>query len=215
MHVKYPTFITFLFLTCNVIAQEMHQPPIPVEIVIGNNRYGIQTTVNRKLPNSKFLSFLSIGNIESTYENSLESLDYVSNSQISYNFFKGLGVSAGLNLNNVTGLAPTAGLQYVFVHPQILFVLAPSYVFRASGGGSAISILEFRPSINNQLKLYTRLQGLYAQNLKDNFHERSFVLLRIGLEKSRYQFGLGCNFDQYGPMKKSGRNYALFLRSLL
>ena len=44
------------------------------------------------------------------------------------------------------------------------------------------------------------------------FHNRSFLYLRAGLKKGPLGFGLGANFDAYGPGKTARENYGVFTR---
>jgi hypothetical protein len=74
------------------------------------------------------------------------------------------------------------------------------------------ALLENKPQLTDKLGLYTRVQGLYNHNTKQDFHDRSYLYLRAGLSIKKYQFGLGANFDRYGPFKINQENYGLFVR---
>jgi hypothetical protein len=70
---------------------------------------------------------------------------------------------------------------------------------------------EYKPEINENWKIYSRVQGLYAQNLNSGEHARSYLMLRLGLSYKDIRFGLGANWDAYGPEKQSKQNYGVFL----
>ncbi len=204
-------FVTLTLGVGRMMAQNV-VPPIPVELTIGNNNFGLQTVITRNLPESKKFSFLSVSVVQSDYENNIQSLDFVNNSQISYNFYKGLGISAGLNTTKNTGMSPQAGLQYVLANQNILLVLSSSYQFNQSNSVSLLSIFEYKPKISEKLRLYSRIQGFYTEGLKNRDHERSYVQLRLGLGLKGYQSGLFSNLDYYGPNKVFKDNYGVFFR---
>jgi hypothetical protein len=96
--------ILFIILLCSSVAnaqQANKEAPSPVELNIGNNRFGLQLLMNKHFaPASKF-SFLSVTSFESTYNHDINNLDFINNSQVSYEIYKGFGIATGLQL---TGL---------------------------------------------------------------------------------------------------------------
>jgi hypothetical protein len=210
-------FILCLMLVCytNTNAQELTQKPIPIELFLGNSRLGLQSIINKNLPECKRFSFFSVTNFESDYSQNADGLDFINNSQISFDIYKGFGVSSGANINKVTGLSPTLGLQYVFANPKWLFVVTPNLIFSTGNTASFLSILEYKPKLTDQLKLYSRVQGLYNHNIKSSAHERSYLQLRIGIEYKNYQFGLASNLDYFGPNRSFKDNYGVFIRANL
>jgi hypothetical protein len=210
-------FILCLMLVyyTNTNAQELTQKPIPIELFLGNCRLGLQSIINKNLPECKRFSFFSVTNFESDYSQNADGLDFINNSQISFDIYKGFGVSSGANINKVTGLSPTLGLQYVFANPKWLFVVTPNLIFSTGNTASFLSILEYKPKLTDQLKLYSRVQGLYNHNIKSSAHERSYLQLRIGIEYKNYQFGLASNLDYFGPNRSFKDNYGVFIRANL
>ena len=84
--------------------------PVPVEGLGGNKRFVLSTLVKKPFtPASKF-SLLSVTNAASSYKNDLQDFDFINVTQVSYNLYKGVGVTAGISLNNVPGFNPTAGI---------------------------------------------------------------------------------------------------------
>ena len=76
-------------------------------------------------------------------------------------------------------------------------------------------LVEYKTQLTINLGLYTPVQGLYNYNTREEFHDHTYLYFRVGLSYQNYQFGLGANFDRYGPMKVSGDNFGLFLRFLI
>ncbi|BDU25141.1 hypothetical protein FLGSB24_18850 [Flavobacterium sp. GSB-24] len=207
--------LLLLITALNVKGQERKQPPIPIELTLGNNRFGLQSVINKHLPHSEKLSFFSVSTFESNYTKNANNLDFINNSQLAYDLYKGFGIIAGLNVGKTTGLAPTAGVQYVFVSHKWLFAITPTYIFSDDRNISVLSLLEYKPQLSANLKLYSRIQGLYNQNIKRDTHERSYLQLRLGLEYKDYQMGLASNLDYYGRNRFFKENYGIFLRTNL
>lgn len=73
--------------------------PMPVELDAGNNRFGLQFLVNKHFPNSKHFNILALTSFASDYKNNLSNLDFISNTQVSYDIWKGFGVAIGTSVN--------------------------------------------------------------------------------------------------------------------
>jgi hypothetical protein len=61
-------FVTITIGVVKVSAQIVPSP-IPIELTIGNNNFGLQTVITRNFHKSKKLSFLSVGVVQSDYLN--------------------------------------------------------------------------------------------------------------------------------------------------
>ncbi len=207
--------ILFIILVCSSMAnaqQANKEAPSPVELNIGNYRFGLQFLMTKHVaPSSKF-SFLSVTSFESTYNNDVNNLDFINNSQVSYEIYKGFGVATGLSVNRVSGLTPIIGLEYVFANQEILFVMTPSYHLSKNKNIEGLALIEYKPKLTKKINLYSRFQTLYNQNTEDQHHERSYMQFRLGVGIGNYQFGLATNLDYYGPFKVLKVNYGGFLR---
>ena len=162
-------------------------------------------------PSSKF-SFLSVTSFESTYKNDVNNLDFINNSQVSFEIYKGFGIATGLSVNRIAGLSPIVGLEYVFVNKTTLLVLTPTYHLSTSKNIEMLALLEFKPMLTKTMSLYSRVQRLYNYNSATGNHERSYWQFRLGLGIFPYQFGLAANLDNYGPAKVLKENYGCFIR---
>jgi hypothetical protein len=212
---KFNLLFAFLLASIYVNAQEKaehNEAPIPVELNVGSNRFGLQFLMNKHFaPDSKF-SFLSVTSFESTYNNDLNSLDFINNSQVGYEIYKGFGIATGLSVNRVSGLTPIIGLEYVLANREILLVLTPTYHLSKSKNLEGLALIEYKPKLTEKINLYSRFQTLYNYNTEDQHHERSYMQFRLGLGIGNYQFGLATNLDYYGAIKIFKDNYGLFLR---
>ncbi len=217
---RYLPIMCFLLLMHEAMAQQQDQAPaapvpvepIPVELVVGHNRFGFQFVMNKKFSPSSRFSFLNVNIFTSDYSNSRDNLDLVAVAQIGYDLYKGFGPTVGLSVNSVAGLAPTAGVQYVFVNREILLVLTPTIEFSEGNNIQGLLIGEYKPPLSDKVDLFSRIQALYNYATNNDFHQRSYIQLRLGVGIKKYQFGPAVNLDYYGPEKIFKENYGAFIR---
>lgn len=205
----------FLFVGIIAKGQEFKEIPIPVELTVGIHRLGLQTIINKYFPESEKFSFFSVTNLERQHRSEVNNSDFVNNSQISFNLKKGFGISTGINITKFSGFAPTIGVQYVLSNAKWLLILTPNYIFSNDRNFSMLTLLEFKPKISNRLKMYSRFQSFYNQNIKSAAHERSYLQIRFGFDYKKYQSGLAANLDYFGINKIFKSNYGVFIRTTI
>ncbi|KPM47381.1 hypothetical protein AFM12_16205 [Jiulongibacter sediminis] len=118
-------------------------------------------------------------------------------------------------INHVTGFRKQVGLQYSYANQKWLVVLVPVVDLADGHNLEMMDLVEFKPKINDKLKLYTRLQGLIIYDPTEKHHSRSYITARLGLSVKNYQFGLGHTTDWYGENRFVKQNTGLFARVLL
>lgn len=204
--------ILFIGIVCSGQAQEfVPRVPTPVEFMAGNNRLFFQMVVKKKFtPESKF-GFLSVATFSSNYDNQMDDLDLVMPVLVNYNIYKGVGLVAGTNVNNVVGFSPVVGAQHTFANREWVAVTIASLFLNSTKNAELFGIYEYKPKVSYKTNLYTRLQFMYVYGTQQNQHARSFLQLRSGLKMNDLGFGLGANLDQYGPGKTFKPNYGLFV----
>jgi hypothetical protein len=190
-------------------------PPIPVEVFAGNKGLVFQMIVNKNFTPKSRLGFFNVTNFVGDYKSINQKNQYLSQSLITVEIWKGFSVNTGATMNYITGFRPTAGLQYVFANRQLLVVALPRFDLTQTNNFETFGLIEYKPTLKNNWGLYTRLQGLYNYNTKNEFHDRSYVWLRVGAAYKNYQFGLGANFDVYGPMKIYENSFGVFIKTEL
>lgn len=208
----------------NLIAQENDTlrnlpqkmtPPIPVEVFAGDKDLVFQMIVSKRFsPKSRF-GFFNVTNFVGDYETTNQKNQYLSQSFLTTEIWKGISLNVGASMNYKTGFRPSAGLQYVFANRKLLAVLLPGINLTQTYNFELFGLIEYKPKFKNNWGLYTRIQGLYNHNTKLNFHDRSYVWLRAGVSYKNYQFGIGSNFDFYGPLKVNENSMGLFVRAEL
>ena len=123
--------------------------------------------------------------------------------------FKNLRVAGGVAYSK-GGFDPTAGIQYLFSGEKLLFLFAPRINIESDPSYDIMTIVQFKPQLNDRVKLYTKLQMLNLFDSDGNI--RSYQWLRLGIEIKKTQFGLAVNFDENGPDPELEFNCGLFIR---
>jgi hypothetical protein len=189
-------------------------PPIPLEFMFGNDRLDFQMVVKRNFtPQSKF-SVLAIAVFSENYGKEKKIGDsVVIPFQVNYALGKsGLSLAVGGEANSVAGFGTTVGLTHSKATKEILAITVLSYQLSSDQNLKIFGIYEYKPALNEKWSIYSRLQLTYNQGMAEGFHNRSFLYLRAGLKKGPLGFGLGANFDAYGPNKVARENYGVFTR---
>ena len=197
----------------NPADQAPTSPPIPVEVFVTKNDLNFQMIISKPFEKDSKFSFFNVTAFKGDFDNKKN--EYITQGLVNYDFFKGLAISAGATMHYRTGFRPTAGLTYTFANRTWLLVVLPRFDLTEDKNFETFGLLEYKPQLTDKLGLYTRIQGLYNYNTNFEFHDRSYVYLRAGLSYKSYQFGLGANFDTYGPRKIKEESYGLFVRAQL
>ena len=203
-------WVTLLF-QINIVAQKS-KPPIPTELLIGNNTVYFQMVVKRSFnPTSKF-TFFGLTTYTTNYEGRVEDNRLNIINQISYKFEKGFGIMAGADINSFRGFSPIIGPQHNFANKKILAVTVASFFINEENDFKILGLYEYKPPINEKWFFYSRLQFVYNQSLKEGNHNKSYIYLRAGVKRKALIFGFGTNYDWSGPNKVFQKNYGGFIR---
>lgn len=190
-------------------------PPIVFEALVGNKGLASQMTINKNFEGSKKLGFFSVVNISSKWSED-HSKDAMIQANITFEVIKNLRLVGGSHYTPNTGLRPTAGFIYSKNFNDFLLVVNPRFIgFSKSSIAEGFIMMEYKPKISENWKGYSRIQGLYSETIKDGEHARSYLMLRLGLSHRFITFGVGANFDSYGPFKDSKQNYGVFAAARL
>lgn len=213
LHPK-PTFLfllVFFSISSLVVAQN---PPTPVELMFGHERLDFQMVFKRKFsPESRF-DLLAIAVFSQNYDREIRfGNSLVIPFQVNYSIGKkGFALAAGAEANSVAGFSKLLGLTHSFANRKYLAITVLNYLLNEGQDLKLFGLYEFKPSLNETWSLYNRVQFVYNHNLSEDHHNRSFLYLRSGLKKDPLSFGLGANWDQYGPKKIAKNNYGVFTR---
>lgn len=190
-------------------------PPIPIEAFAGNKGLVFQMILNKSFGQKSRFGFFTVTNFVGDYADQNQQNQFLSQSFLTANLWKGFYINAGVSLNYMTGFRPSAGLQYVFAKRNFLAVILPRIDLTQTKNFETFGLVEYQPKFNKEWGLYTRIQSLFNQNTQLNFHDRSYVWLRLGASYKNFQFGWGMNIDYYGPAKLNENSFGAFLRTEL
>lgn len=212
-------FLVFIFAWAFipiVSAQEtantptVKNPPVNVEGLFGNRGMTYQLIINKKFQSIPKLGVFSVTNLVAEWE-STPMTDVMTQSSLTYTLLTGLDLAAGFHYTPVTGIRPSAGLMYTYATPELLIVANPRIDLRDDAATELMVLAEYKPALNDRWSLYTRLQGLYGLMVDNSDHARSYIMLRAGMTYREFTFGLGANFDWYGPDKHHEKNIGAFV----
>lgn len=207
-------FFIFFFSISTFVQAQAPAPPLPMELMFGNDRLDFQMVVKRNFTPQSNFSVLAIAAFSENYGKEKQLGDaIVIPFQINYALGKsGLSLVAGGEANSVAGFGTSLGVSHSKASKEILAISVLSYQLSSDQNLKFFGLYEYKPALTEKLSIYSRLQLTYNQGMAAGFHNRSFLYLRAGLKKGPFGFGLGANFDAYGPSKITRENYGVFTR---
>ncbi len=165
--------------------------------------------VNKKLQSMPRLGFFSVTSLVGEWERR-EISDLMTQGNITYQLVDRFDLSAGFHVTPQTGFKPSAGFIYSYADPDWLVVINPRADLISGGSIEGMTLLEYKPRINENLRFYSRLQGLYGFSPRSGNHSRSYLNVRAGLNYLEFTFGAGANIDYYGPARRNENNVGVF-----
>ncbi|WP_172280147.1 hypothetical protein [Chryseobacterium sp. LAM-KRS1] len=189
--------------------QTIGNPPINMETLVGYNGLFYQLLVVKKISSLSRFGFFSVSNLITNWEPRTDSI--MSQGKFTYSVLKGLDITGGFMYTSVNGLRTSTGLIYTLSDSNYTVIMAPSVDVSKNANAEVMLMTEYIPSITDKLRLYTRFQGMHSVTINSGLHDRSYVMLRLGLRYKEFSFGTGVNLDWYGPMKKYDYNVGAFI----
>ncbi|KMQ69114.1 hypothetical protein ACM39_03105 [Chryseobacterium sp. FH2] len=201
--------VVFLVKAQENDVKEDQGSPVIFEVLSGDKGAALQLNINKTFKDIPKLSFFSVSNISSKW-NEKNAKDAMSQFNLAYEFTTGFRILGGVHYTPSTGLRPSVSILYSYIAENITVIVAPRIDLSDNSNLEGFGMIEYRPKLNEKWKVYSRLQGLYAQSVRDGAHARSYVMIRMGLNYSDYSFGFGANFDKYGQDKITKNNFGIF-----
>ena len=182
--------------------------PIPIELMTGNKYGTVNLAFSRNFSPTSRLGFFHMNTIQFDYKDDSKN-SFIIQDLLYVETFKNLRVAGGVAYSP-GGFDPTVGLQYVYSGKKLLFLFAPRVNIESDPSYDIMTILQYKPQLNEKLKLYTRFQMLNLFNSGGNI--KSYQWLRLGVVIKGIQFGLAADFDEYGPNPSVTGNFGVFIR---
>lgn len=207
-------FVSFLIAINTAIAQEVKNPPVNIETMFSNNGIHFQTMVQKKLISAPKIGFFALSDILGKWDNT-EADGYMVQGKLTYQIVSSLDLLGGFHMASGVGVRPSLGAMYTYANPDFIVVLNPNYNIDDFGNVEGFLMSEFKPKISENWRFYSRVQGLYVHTTEDGSHARSYARLKAGLSYKEFSFGLGANFDYYGPQKINENSLGVFVSTSL
>lgn len=185
-------------------------PPINMEAMVGSRGVYYQLMINKKFQSIPRLGFFSVTNGNAAWEKE-STPDIMTQSHLTYTLIKNLDVTAGFQYTPIYGFRPVAGFIYTYATPELLIVANPKIDLAKDWASENMVLVEYKPKINEKWSLYSRAQGLYGFVPETGAHNRSYIYLRAGLSYKEFSFGVGSNFEWYGPVKYNENSIGAFI----
>lgn len=112
---------------------------------------------------------------------------------LSYEIGKGFGIATG-GYTSTEGFLPILALNYCYESKNWFIDLFPSIEIRKKPNAEMFAIIQFRPKINNNVRLFSQMIANCSFNNKQFFYFEQN--LRFGIDVQNFQFGLGVNLTQ-------------------
>lgn len=200
--------LTICFLLIILISSTIKAQPIPVEFMLGNKYGSVNVVLTKKFSQNSRFGFFHLNTVEFNY-NEEHKNSFILQDLLFVETLKNLRVAGGIAYSK-GGLSPTAGLQYIYSGEKLVFLCAPRVNIENEVSYDIFSFIQYKPKINDHIKLFTRIQSLNVFDASGNI--KSYQWLRLGLETRGIQFGVGFNFDEFGHNPEVTTNYGLFIR---
>jgi hypothetical protein len=195
----------FFFLVSGIM---INAQPIPIELMMGHKYGTVNLAFSRNFSQTSKFGLFHMNTVQFDYKDDSKN-SFILQDLIYVETFKNIRVAGGVAYSK-GGFDPTVGLQYVYSGKKLLFLFAPRVNIESDPSYDLMTIVQYKPEINERLKLYTRLQMLNLFNSDGNI--RSYQWMRIGVELKGLQFGLAVNLDEYGPNPSVESNFGVFIR---
>jgi len=134
-----------------------------------------------------------------------------------WNINKSVAVGPSVYYNSFAGYSERLSAKLTLKNPRVLLVIIPTVAHsqqKNAGYGEVFAQFQFNTPLNDKISLWLNGQFLTVWN-KFKIHSRSFQQIRSGVSYKGHQFGLGIDFDQYGPGPTEKSSFGLYYRKTL
>ena len=134
-----------------------------------------------------------------------------------WNINENISIGPSLYYNSFSGYSERLSAKFTVKNSRVLFVIIPTVAHseqKAASYAETFAQFQFNTPINKKVSLWLNGQFL---TVWDEFktHSRSFQQLRSGVSFNGHQFGIGLDFDQYGPNPIKKSSFGLYYRKTL
>jgi len=134
-----------------------------------------------------------------------------------WNINKSVAIGPSIYYNSFAGYSERLSAKLTLKNSRVLFVIIPTVAHsekKNAGYAEAFAQFQFNSPLNDNVSLWLNGQFLTVWDKFKN-HSRSFQQLRAGVSFNGHQFGVGVDFDQYGPDPIEKSSLGLYYRNIL
>ncbi|HRP90353.1 MAG TPA: hypothetical protein PKX92_09945 [Edaphocola sp.] len=193
--------------------QVKKDPPINFETLVGIKRSNSALTMNKTIEGN--FRFSNITSVAAFYDKDKGATELVSVNSVGYQIHKNIGVYTGIQYHYSKGFMPHIAVSFAHATPDFLIAITPYFNFMPFYGLETIGVMEYKPKIGNNTRLFTRVQAFYGHNFEAKSWAREMLYFRAGLSIKQFTFGLASQFDYYVVGNKQILDYGPFLRMAL
>lgn len=188
-------FIT-LFISIVTQAQEHHipQPPIPIEVMVGDTYSNYQMMVSKPFSQGSKFSFFNLTTFDVNYEEEVPNTYNIQTIGF-YSPIKNINIGAGGMLTPFGGFKPLVAISYGHFTRDIAFLVQPTYAFGEVDNAEVFALFEWHPSSSKAIQPYFRVQGVTNW---EKAHSISFHNWRVGAQYKSFRFGPAVNIKHIG-----------------
>ena len=134
-----------------------------------------------------------------------------------WNVHKNIAIGPSLYYNSFAGYSKRLSAKFALKNPRVVFVTIPTVAYSEKTEASyAEMFTQFQLSIplNQKVVLWLNSQFLTVWDVFKE-HSRSYQQLRTGISLDGHQFGIGFDFDQYGPRPIKKTSFGAYYRKTI
>ncbi|MDT0607044.1 hypothetical protein [Croceitalea rosinachiae] len=131
-----------------------------------------------------------------------------------WNISKNIALGPSLYYNSFGGFSERLSAKFTLKKSKALLVVIPTVAYSEKKRASQAELFaqfQLHTPLSGNISLWFNGQYLTVWD-KFKTHSRSFQQLRLGLSYQGHQFGLGSDFDQYGPKPIQKSSFGLYYR---
>lgn len=209
--------IIFLLIIL-AFAQHLNAQFIQVELFSGFDKTDFTLYSSYPINEKNTLSIATLAFFQKFHKSEDQGFDEVGvQPTLFWNINKRIGFGPSLYYNSVAGYSKRISAKLTLKNSRILFILIPTIAHseqKNAGYAEAFSQIQFSVPINDKVSLWLNGQFLTVWD-KFKTHSRSFQQLRAGVSFNGHQFGVGVDFDQYGPEPIKKSSFGIYYRKTL
>lgn len=211
---KQLTVLLFLMVPLFSYSQEeeksIFQPPIPTELMVGNEYSLFKMIVTKQIKGNQ-LKFYNLLSYEVDYAD-LEATNFFNQTVVFYDINTKLRAGLGLNYKSFGGAKPIFSILFSKFGKTGGYVIQPTLELHGEGAKELFALFEYIHQNNKNFQPYFRLDAFTAFLKK---HDYSYFNWRVGVNRKSLRFGPALNVQYFGTQGANRLNWGGFVQVLI